>query len=70
MKIEDYISKNIDSEFISKLIDEDFKKIGRVHDWRNYIDEEVSNNWAELTEREKCLLFIMAEKLSDSEHWD
>lgn len=50
--------------------DESFENISKVHDWRNYIPDEIKEIWNDLTLREKQLLFIMAEQQADKEEWE
>jgi len=53
-----------------KLEDADFTKIGRVHDWRNYVPEELQKDWNQLTERERQIIFVMADERASAEDWD
>jgi len=47
-----------------ELNDVDFNK-WRLDVWQEQIPEEISNDWNKLTDRERKLVYIMAQKLSD-----
>lgn len=44
-----------------KFENQDFENSGEVHDWKNYVPDEIIECWNELTEREKKLIFILTE---------
>lgn len=48
----------------------DFKNKSKVHDWRNYVPFDWQKNWEQLTERERKIIFVMAEIQADKEEWD
>jgi hypothetical protein len=52
------------------LINEDFKNIGKTHDWRKYVNDVFKHNWKDLTLREKQIVFIFCEQQADMEDWD
>lgn len=51
-------------------IDPDWKSAGRVHDWRNYISDEVRAMWSTFTDAQKAALARMAEVTADNEEWE
>ncbi len=48
----------------------EFEKSNSVHDWRNYVPYDWQINWAELTERERQIIAVMAQSQADREEWD
>lgn len=43
---------------------------GRVHNWCNYIPDEIIEAWGELTNKERWLLQQTAEVSASNEEWD
>ncbi|MEM9354629.1 MAG: recombinase RecA [Pseudomonadota bacterium] len=43
---------------------------GRVHEWKNYVSEEVRSMWAGFTEEQKQALVRQADELAGREDWD
>lgn len=60
-----YISMDIEG-----IENVDFENTNKCHDWRNYVDSFISDNWKELTLREKALIKSMADSQSENENWD
>jgi hypothetical protein len=52
------------------LDDPEFSKATRVHDWRNYVPVEIKQEWNHLTEREKKIVFLLANEQANAEIWD
>lgn len=52
------------------LSEVDFSVKSRVHDWRNYIPEELTMIWKSLTDRERFFIYVMAQDRADLEDWD
>lgn len=52
------------------LLDPEFDKARKVHDWRNHIPEEIKTVWPTLTDREKQLLIYTADIEASAEQWD
>lgn len=48
----------------------DFSKTDKVYDWRNHVPEELIEIWDTLTEGEKKVIYIMAERLASKEEWN
>lgn len=42
----------------------------KVHDWRNYISEEVRNMWETFNEQQKIALMNQANQQAECEDWD
>lgn len=42
----------------------------RVHDWKNYITEEVQSMWDTFTDDQKKAIARSAEEIADREDWD
>lgn len=47
-----------------------FEKAGKIHDWRNYVPQEIENIWENLSLKERILVAFMAEKQATNEEWD
>jgi hypothetical protein len=48
----------------------DFSKKERVHDWRNYVPDEIMNEWANLPFIAKQAIYLMAESKAVNEEWE
>lgn len=48
----------------------DFKNRKEVHDWKNYVPKELIKDWLELTNRERKIIYTMAEIQANDEDWD
>lgn len=55
---------------INVLARPDFKNAGKVHDWRNYVPDEMKNNWNKLTDRERMIIIIICDEIASQEDWD
>ena len=58
------------SYFERQALDGDFSDIGRVHDWRNYISDEVREMWGTFSSAQKLALFRQADQCADRENWE
>ena len=57
------------------LLPDDYKnpkweEAKRVHDWRNYIDDEVRAIWDAFTDEQKAALAAQADASAAAEEWD
>lgn len=43
---------------------------GKVHDWRNYISDELSVMWHTFTAAQKIAIARNADDMADREEWD
>ena len=48
----------------------DWEDAGRVHDWRNYISEELRAIWWTFTVDQKMAIARNADDIAGREHWD
>lgn len=48
----------------------EWDKAGRVHDWRNYISEELRAIWATFTPEQRDAIGRNADEIAGREHWD
>ncbi|PKQ69380.1 hypothetical protein BZG01_00130 [Labilibaculum manganireducens] len=55
---------------INKFEDDDFEMAGKVCDWRNHVPDALKKDWKFLTQREKEIIFLMAEQQASAEKWD
>lgn len=67
--------KTIMKESFSWISDEElnspqFEAAGRIHDWRNYVPDNLHHIWDGLTEETKLVAFLIAENIADKEDWD
>jgi hypothetical protein len=44
--------------------------VGRVHDWRNYISDELAEMWGTFTDRQKVAIGRSADETARREEWD
>ena len=47
-----------------------WSKASKVHDWKNYIGEELRSEWNAFTDRQKMMMAANAQLLADREDWD
>jgi hypothetical protein len=52
------------------LADDTFQRRQRVHDWRSHVGDELQEIWPELTQRERLLIALTAQRGADAEEWD
>lgn len=45
-------------------------RAGRVHDWRNYVPEEIRDMWFTFTQIQRKALYETFAKLAANEEWD
>ncbi len=43
---------------------------GRVHNWKNYVSDDIRKIWKQFSFREKRIIASYAEKLAQNEEWD
>ena len=43
---------------------------GRVHDWRNYINDEIKLMWESFSLTQRAALSRQAEEIASCEEWD
>jgi hypothetical protein len=48
----------------------EWEKAGRVHDWRNYVGDELRAMWDTFTDEQKRAIARNADVLADGEEWD
>lgn len=60
------IDKNVPKDFINP----DWKNLGRVHEWKNYISSEVQNIWHSFNVEQKATLALQAQEQASNEDWD
>lgn len=51
-------------------ISPDWEDIDKVHDWRNYISEDLQNIWDEIEPKIKKFVYKQAENQASNEEWD
>ena len=42
----------------------------KVHDWRNYINDDLRNIWETFTDKQKEIIAKNADELASIEDWD
>lgn len=53
-----------------EYINPDWSNSGRVHDWRNYVNPSLRENWPTFSAAQKQILFENAQEIADREEWD
>lgn len=65
------IFENYEMELIgTDIVNPEFNKKSKVHDWRNYVPNDFQENWNKLTERERKIIVVMAQLRANEEEWD
>lgn len=59
-----------EQRFLTDLSNEDFSANGRVHDWRNHVDEDLCQVWPTLSDETRVEIYMMAKREADNEEWD
>ncbi len=49
---------------------ETFQDIGKAHDWRNHIGEDLAGIWDTFTDAQRAVLYRDAQARADNEEWD
>ena len=62
--------KELTIRFKNALDAKPFDNISKVHDWKNYIPEDIKANWSVLTPRERLLLAYQAQEVANNEEWE
>ncbi len=57
--------KQIPSDFKNPEWNEKY----RVHNWRNYVTDEVKNEWGNFTKKQKKILSDNFQGIADTEDW-
>lgn len=60
------IDKNVPKDFINP----NWKSKGRVHEWKNYVSEEVQDIWHSFNLEQKATLSLQAQQQASNEDWD
>jgi len=61
---------NIFENTIDCLKKPEFEKATKIHDWRNYVPDQLIEDWNNLTMRERQIIYFMAEERASIEEWD
>ena len=69
-KLEKILQSDYHYENFDFLDNPEFENAGKVHDWRNYIFEELKFIWPELSRENKMIAFMHAAYDADNEEWD
>ena len=64
------MSLNIPPRTLEAITNPEWERVGRVHDWRNYISEILQDNWDSLSEETRLVAYSMAGEQASSEEWD
>ena len=51
-------------------VDKTWHDIGKVHDWRNYVPEDVKRMWRTFDDCQRDAIQAMAQEVADKEVWD
>ena len=60
----------MDDEYEKAAIAPNWAEAGRVHDWRNYIEEDIREMWETFTIEQKRALVKNADEIASNEEWD
>lgn len=68
---EDFIAASSWGYVIDGTLDDpEFDKATLVHDWRNYVPEEIRAVWGQLSKETRAAVFLMADRQASCEEWD
>lgn len=48
----------------------EWEKAGRVHEWKNYIHDDLRHAWHSFTPEQRKLIAQNAQEQADQEEWD
>lgn len=48
----------------------DWENTSRVHDWRNYITDQMKSQWDKFSSEQKRMIAEMADEAASGEQWD
>jgi len=72
ISLEQYLENEL--RFSSWILDEldapAWSEHNKVHNWRNYVPDEIVKRWNELSRQDKLLMAWMCEEKANSEEWD
>lgn len=55
---------------VNKVMYPHFEESKKVHNWRNYVPEEIKLHWEELSLETCLVVLVMAETIAGMEEWD
>jgi hypothetical protein len=55
---------------VLKYLEPDWTDFDKVHNWKNYISEELVDMWDSFTDNQKIAIGENAQGLADNEEWD
>lgn len=55
---------------LNELNNPNWKDGGRVHNWKNYVDDSIKKIWPSLTKNEKIIIAFYAQQKAYNEDWD
>uniref|UniRef100_A0AB39CDG8 RecX-like filament modulator n=1 Tax=Pseudomonas phage RVTF4 TaxID=3236931 RepID=A0AB39CDG8_9VIRU len=51
-------------------VNPEWEKVGRIHDWRNYVSDEFKRIWDTLDIQVRRLVYLSADQQASNEEWD
>lgn len=54
---------------LDAINDPRWAEVGKVHDWRNHLSEDIKNNWNTFSSEQRRWLYNMADSLASGENW-
>jgi len=65
------LDKLVIPEYIKRqLKNPEWEMANKVHDWRNYVELLLRENWKHFSMREKLIIYTMANSVANNEEWD
>lgn len=55
---------------LGNVLEPDFERAERVHDWRNHVGERTQAIWATLTPEQRLAIALDAEDDASNEEWE
>ena len=68
-----YVTSNmnkIEAPYCGNPLNPKFEDAERVHDWRNYVSENLRAIWGTFTDDQKYIIAESFDRIADREEWD
>lgn len=70
MSLNDLIHKKENEKYINPIWEEHPTIINHVHNWQNYVSDDMKKEWNNFTIYQRVILGMNAQHFADNEEWD